>query len=244
MNRVLIVDDDEELCDLMTVCLISEGFGVETVHAGEESIERALNGDFAVLVLDVMLPGISGFEVLRRLRGAASPGAQLPVLMLTACGDEVDRVLGLELGADDYLSKPFSSRELTARLRALVRRAALSLPHETAQAKRPVERLCIGDVELQVGARRIERNGVMLDLTSVEYSLLELLLQSTSEVVTREDIAQKILGRPLLPYDGAIDTHLCNLRRKLGPYPDGAERIKTVRGVGYIYTQPPPESAP
>ncbi|HEX8235756.1 MAG TPA: response regulator transcription factor [Abditibacteriaceae bacterium] len=242
-NRVLIIDDDEELCELITEYLRREGMNTETVHDGERGTQRALSGDYSVVVLDVMLPGIGGFEVLRRIRAARGMASRLPVLMLTARGDEVDRVLGLELGADDYLAKPFSSRELVARLRAILRRTQLE-PADAATAEQSQlkltgrEPLRVGDLELDEATREVRRAGTALDLTSAEFDVLEVLLRAAGEIVTRESIAQAGLGRQLMPFDRSIDVHISNLRRKIGPSTRGGERIKAVRGVGYIYAQP------
>ncbi|HEX8552114.1 MAG TPA: response regulator transcription factor [Abditibacteriaceae bacterium] len=232
MNRVLMVDDDGELCELVSEYLAREGWTVDAVHDGEAALEQLENGEYVAIILDVMLPGLGGFEVLRRVRSRS----EIPVVMLTARGDEVDRVLGLELGADDYLPKPFSSRELAARLRAILRR---SHNEAAVEETRPRQVLRVGDVEVDVAARSAKRGGESLDLTSVEWSLLELLLRNAGEVVTRERIANDVLGRRLMPYDRSVDTHLSNLRRKLDPQEGfGSERIKTIRGTGYIYTQP------
>lgn len=234
-----MIDDDTELCELVGEYLRREGMEVDCVHTGEEGLNAALTGPYTALILDVMLPGIGGFEVLRRLRGEQSTANQLAVLMLTARGDEVDRVLGLEIGADDYLPKPFSSRELAARLRAILRRTQTAAAGE-AGAERRSERLTLGDLDIDVGARLARVSGNIADLTSVEYKLLEILvrsaIQTPGEVVTREQIALDVLGRSLLPYDRSIDTHVSNLRRKLGPDPAGRDRIKTVRSFGYVYT--------
>lgn len=231
MYEILIIDDDVELCELVSEYLKREGLSAQYVHTGEEGIEAALAGSYWAIVLDVMLPSIGGFEVLRRLRAASSPVAGTPVLMLTARGDEVDRVLGLELGADDYLAKPFSSRELVARIRAVLRRSQAPAP----DAER--NKLVVGGVELDSAAHVVTRQGEQVELTSVEFKLLELLLRSAGEVVAREEIAQKVLGRTLLPFDRSIDTHVSNLRRKLGSGED-SDRIKTIRGTGYIFTKP------
>lgn len=243
-NRVLIIDDDVELCELVTEYLRREGMEAQSTHDGESGTQRALSGDYAVVVLDVMLPGIGGFEVLRRLRASKGPAAHLPVLMLTARGDEVDRVLGLELGADDYLPKPFSSRELVARLRAILRRArpepaqARSLDGNGQIAAPRREPLRLDDLELDGATREVRRGDLLVELTSAEFELLEVLLRAAGEIVTRETIAQSALGRQLMPYDRSIDVHISNLRRKLGPDSRGGERIKAVRGVGYIYARP------
>lgn len=241
-NRVLIIDDDVELCELVTEYLRREGMEAQAIHDGESGTQRALSGDYAVVVLDVMLPGIGGFEVLRRLRGGNGAASHLPVLMLTARGDEVDRVLGLELGADDYLPKPFSSRELVARLRAILRRARSEPQASASDASTPTtprrEPLRLDDLELDGATREVRRSGALLELTSAEFDLLEVLLRAAGEIVTRETIAQSALGRQLMPYDRSIDVHISNLRRKLGADNRGSERIKAVRGVGYIYARP------
>ena len=232
-TRVLIVDDDVELCELLSEYLRREGMEAQAVHDGEAGTRRAQSGEFAAVILDVMLPVIGGFEVLRRLR-STSTSARLPVLMLTARGDEVDRVLGLEIGADDYLPKPFSSRELVARLRAILRRSQSSAP---AGESAPDGMLRLGDITLDASAREVKKNGARLDLTAAEFDLLEVLGRSAGRVVPREEIARRALGRPLLPFDRSIDVHVSNLRRKLGPGPDGAERIKAVRGTGYLFAR-------
>ena len=226
MERVLIVDDDVELCELVAEYLTPEGFEVESVHDGERGLERALSGEHVLVVLDVMLPGMNGIEVLRRLRGQS----RLPVIILTARGDDVDRIVGLEIGADDYLGKPFNPRELVARIRAVLRRAHPSQPAS--------QRILVGDVELDPAARTVRRGGEAVDLTSVEFALLETLLRSAGQVVTREQIAKDVLGRRFMAYDRSIDMHVSKLRRKLGETSGGEERIKTIRGVGYIYARP------
>jgi two-component system, OmpR family, response regulator CpxR len=231
MEPVLIVDDDVELCELVAEYLTPEGFQVEAVHSGSQGLDRALAGEYAIVVLDIMLPGMSGLDVLRRLRSQS----RLPVLILTARGDDVDRIVGLEIGADDYLAKPFNPRELLARIRAILRR---SQPVPTEGAGSVSDKVVVSDVELDPAARVVRRQGDPVDLTSVEFSLLELLMRSAGQVVTREQIAQDVLGRQFYPYDRSIDMHVSKLRRKLGEPLGGGERIKTIRGVGYIYAQP------
>ena len=233
-NRVLIVDDDEELAELVTEYLRREGLEARVAGDGESGVRQALSGEYAVVVLDVMLPGIGGFEVLRRIRAAPGAIAQLPILMLTARGDEVDRVLGLELGADDYLPKPFSSRELVARLRAILRRAqtAREAPASASGSLR------VGDIEISDATREVRKGDERIELTSAEFDLLKVLLRAAGEIVPREAISKTALGRPLLAYDRSIDVHISNLRRKLGKDESGGERIKSVRGVGYLYVRP------
>ncbi len=230
---VLIVDDDVKLGDLVREYLKREGMEAHLVHDGEAGVARAGSGDYSIVVLDVMLPGIGGFEVLRRLRAGGGVGAKVPILMLTARGDELDRVLGLEMGADDYLAKPFSPRELVARLRAILRRA-----QGQQQAQATLQKvLRVDDLELDSGARGVKRDGKKVDLTGAEFDLLHLLLQSAGKIVSREEISRVALGRELMPFDRAIDVHVSNLRRKIGPAADGSERLKAVRGVGYLFAR-------
>lgn len=227
MNKVLIIDDDEELCDLVSEYLTVEGFETTAVHDGETGLSRALSGEYDLAVLDVMLPKINGFDVLRNLREKSG----LPVLMLTARGDDMERIVGLEIGADDYLPKPFNPRELVARLRAILRRAS----NEDAN-NLPAEKINIDDLELSASSRSVKRSGEELAVTSVEFDLLSALLQEAGKVVKKEDLSEHVLERRLSPYDRSLDMHISNLRKKLGPRADGSERIKTVRSVGYIYT--------
>lgn len=231
MQRVLVIDDDVGLCELVTEYLGPEGYEVEAVHDGETGVERALSAEHELAVLDVMLPGINGFEVLRRIRARS----RLPVVMLTARGLDVDRIVGLELGADDYLPKPFNPRELVARINAVLRRAR----PDAAEDKTEREALVVGDVEMDNRTRTVRREGQVVELTAVEYDLLKRLLAAPGRVVTREELVRDVLHRSLSPFDRSIDMHVSNLRKKLGHQlrATGAERIKTVRGVGYIYAE-------
>ncbi len=233
MNNILIIDDDMDLCDLLKDYLTPEGFVVEALHNGVEGAERAVAGQYALIVLDVMLPGINGFEVLRRIRAVS----RIPVLMLTARGEEVDRIVGLEIGADDYLPKPFNPRELVARIRAVLRRAE-SGHHSPVQTQPQPDtwRLIVGDVELVPGTRTVRCAGLKVDLTSVEFAILESLLRKAGQVVSRDDLVKQALGRNLSAYDRSIDVHVSSLRKKLDHGAGGAERIKTIRGVGYLYS--------
>ncbi|HEV2799026.1 MAG TPA: response regulator transcription factor [Pyrinomonadaceae bacterium] len=235
MERILVIDDDVGLCELVAEYLAPEGYDVEAVHDGEAGVARALSGEHALAVLDVMLPGINGFEVLRRIRAAAS---RLPIVMLTARGDELDRIVGLEIGADDYLPKPFNPRELVARISAVLRRTRPSDGTEERHARDAT--LTVGDVEIETGTRVVRRAGEMIELTVVEYDLLEKLLRAAGRIVTREELVRDVLHRNLSPFDRSIDMHVSNLRKKLGHQvgAGGVERIKTVRGVGYIYARP------
>jgi DNA-binding response OmpR family regulator len=232
MSRILVIDDDMELCELLTDYLRPEGFDVESVQDAGEGIERALSGEHALVVLDVMLPGISGFDVLRQIRDRS----RIPVLMLTARGDDVDRIVGLEMGADDYLPKPFNPRELVARIRAVQRRTEQERA-KPAQEEKPVL-IAVGDVELDVGTRRVVRGGEGIELTAVEFNLLQELLLNAGTMVPRSELVRKILGRSLSAYDRSIDVHISSLRKKLGHEVNGVERIKTIRSMGYLYTQP------
>jgi two-component system response regulator CpxR len=226
MERVLVIDDDVGLCELIAEYLGPEGYEVEAVHNGERGIDRALSNEHSLVVLDVMLPGINGFDVLRRIRAQS----RVPVLMLTARGDDVDRIVGLEIGADDYLPKPFNPRELVARIRAVLRRAH---PAESPGAAR--ETLVVGDIEMDSSTRGVRCGGQPVELTGVEYDLLERLLRSAGQIAKREELVKEVLGRELSPFDRSIDMHVSNLRKKLGHQVNGIERIKTIRGVGYIY---------
>jgi len=221
MDRVLIVDDDVQLCRLLAERLETEGFSIEAVHDGMRGLERALSLEHALVVLDLMLPGMSGLDVLRRLR-AKSP---IPVLILTARGEDIDRILGLEIGADDYVPKPFNPRELIARIRAILRRSS-----STAASSGP---LVNGDIRLDPQSREASFKDIPLNLTSVEFTLLEMLLRQAGHVVTREQLTESALGRKLGPFDRVIDVHVSNIRKKLGLSENG-QRIKSIRGSGYL----------
>jgi DNA-binding response OmpR family regulator len=223
MERILIVDDDVGLCEVLAERLEREGFSLEAVHDGVSGLERARSGEHALIILDLMLPGLAGLEVLRSLRAHSG----IPVLILTARGEDVDRILGLEIGADDYLSKPFNPRELIARIRAVLRR--------TSQIGVGRQRLTAGDIDLDLAAREAWIHDRGVDLTSVEFSLLEAFLRDAGRVVTREHLTEAVLGRKVVgPFDRVIDVHVSNLRKKLGESPAG-ERIKAVRGAGYQF---------
>jgi two-component system, OmpR family, response regulator CpxR len=228
MSRILLIDDDEELCELVSEYLAVEGFTVEAVHDGETGLREAVAGGHDLIVLDVMLPKKNGFDVLRDLRQET----QIPVLMLTARGDDMERIVGLEIGADDYLAKPFNPRELVARLRAILRRTQAA--PESLESL-PAEKIQIEDVEISLSARSARRDGEDLNLTSVEFELLAELLKNAGKVIKKEDLNQSVLGRRLSPFDRSLDMHISNLRKKLGTR-GGEERIKTIRSVGYIYT--------
>ncbi len=228
MNRILIIDDDEELCELVSEYLTVEGFNAESVHDGEKGLKKAAEGDYDMAILDVMLPKMNGFDVLRELRKKS----KIPVLMLTARGEDMERIVGLEIGADDYLPKPFNPRELVARLRAILRRADMS--EETN--KSDADKLQVDDVEVQLSARSAKKSGEDLGLTSVEFDLLASLMKKSGQIVKKEDLSHDVLDRELSPFDRSLDMHISNLRKKLGTRENGDEIIKTIRSVGYIYT--------
>ncbi len=229
MQNILVVDDDKELCELLIELLQPERFIVETVTEPQIGLQRALSGEHCLVILDVMLPGMSGFEFLRNLRLSS----QIPVLMLTARGEDIDRILGLEMGADDYLPKPFNPRELVARVRAIQRR---TLPSEKQQleSQPPLE---IDDIVLDYGSRTVKQNSNKIKVTAVEFSLLYELMKKAGQVMSREELTRNVLNRELDTYDRSIDVHVSSLRKKLGHKIDGRERIVTVRSVGYLYTQ-------
>src|SRR6266852_1875374 len=229
MDCVLVVDDDIELCGLVQEYLTSEGFKSEAVHDGEQGLQRGLSGEFALVVLDVMLPGINGFEVLRRIRSVS----KIPVLLLTARGEDVDRIVGLEIGADDYLPKPFNPRELVARIRAILRPTQPARPADGLP-----EVLSVGDVEVHPAPRSVLRAGQPVDLTSGEFNLLEVLLREAGRVVTRERLVNAVLSRKFMPFDRSIDMHVSKVRRKLGDSEEDGDHIKTIRGVGYMFARP------
>lgn len=227
MALVLLIDDDRELCAMLSDYLGRHGFQVMVEHHGETGLQSALSGRFAIVLLDVMLPGMDGFEVLRRLRATS----QVSVLLLTARGEDVDRIVGLEIGADDYLPKPFNPRELLARMRAIMRRntSAEAMPEGAVHA----HRLSVAGLELDTGSRRAQCNGLDLALTDVEFSLLEALMQSPGQVLTREHLVEAVLGRSFNPFDRSLDMHVSRLRRKLDEAAGVGDRIKTIRAVGY-----------
>lgn len=220
MERLLIIDDDVELCEVLSERLERDGFLLDAVHDGQSGLERARSGPYTLVILDLMLPRMSGLDVLRRLRSES----EIPVLILTARGEDVDRILGLEIGADDYLPKPFNPRELIARIRAILRRGS----------RLGSERLAAGDVRMEIATRQAWASDRPLRLTSVEFSLLENLLREAGRVVSREQLTEKVLGRKLGAFDRVIDVHVSNLRKKIGDSP-GGERIKAIRGAGYMF---------
>jgi DNA-binding response OmpR family regulator len=218
------------LCQLVGVCLLREGMNVHVAHDGRSGLTMALSGQHDLAILDVMLPELTGLQLLKQLRSSSPIG----VLMLTARGEEADRVAGLEYGADDYLSKPFSARELAARIRALARRLK---PSRDGEIGRPPELLKIDDLILDEGARICRRDGEIIDLTTAEFGLLSLFLRCSGRTVHRKELSKQVLDRDWSPFDRSIDVHVSNLRRKLGSLPDGTERIRGIRNIGYIYAR-------
>ena len=229
MKKLLVIDDDKKLCDLLSEYMGQEGFTIEATHDGKAGAAKAITGNFDLIILDVMLPGENGFEVLRKIRAKINT----PIVMLTARGDDVDKIIGLEMGADDYLPKPFNTRELVARIRTVLRRTKPERDEE--EVLTASKRLVIGDIEMDLGTRNVICSGSPVELTSVEFNLLEYLLRNAGELVSREDLTFKVLGRRLTAYDRSIDGYVSKLRKKLGHEVSGNERIKAIRSVGYLY---------
>ena len=221
--RLLIIDDDMELCGLLKEFLQREGFAVECAHDGINGLEHAKQGGYDLIILDVMLPGLDGFEILKRLRAES----RVPVLMLTARGQDVDRIVGLELGADDYLPKPFNPRELSARVKAVLRRT---------EAKGNRGRLEVSGVVLDPGNRQVTVDGKPIEVTTLEFDILEHLMRNAGHVVSRDGLMESLYNRKSTPFDRSIDMHVSHLRRKLE---GGKPVIKTIRGVGYQFCQTP-----
>jgi two-component system, OmpR family, response regulator CpxR len=223
--QIILVDDDAELCSLLREFLVREGFSVSCEHEGNRGLAKALEAGVDLVVLDVMLPGIDGFEILRRLRSQS----KVPVIMLTARGEDVDRIVGLELGADDYLPKPFNPRELAARIRAILRRYEPRT--ESASG-----RLEVNGISLDPGSREVFAAGKHVELTTFEFDILEMLMRSAGRVLSRDALMEKFFNRKATPYDRSIDMHISHLRKKLDA---GDSLIKTIRGVGYQFSRTP-----
>jgi DNA-binding response OmpR family regulator len=226
-STVLIVDDDQELCDLLIEFLRLEGFEASAIHDGQDAVDLCRQNSFDAIVLDIMLPGLQGLEVLRALRGFTAT----PVLMLTARGEDTDRIVGLEMGADDYLPKPCNPRELAARLRAILRRAGVGSAGEGSAASE----LIVGQTRLNSAERSASHDGTSLQLTSAEFNVLQVLLTRAGTVVDKESLSQQALGRALSAYDRSVDVHISKLRKKLTAA-GGARLIVSVRGSGYQFT--------
>ena len=233
---LLLIDDDRELVQMLTEYLGSEGFVLAASFEGEDALKKLASESFSLVILDVMLPGLNGFDVLRRLRQTLS----MPVIMLTARGTDIDRIVGLELGADDYLAKPFNPRELVARIRAVLRRTGGSAFEEDEEEKDSV--LQIGSLWLDPATLSTRAGDRAIRLTGTEFRLLKSLMALAGKIQRRESLSQRVLGRPLQAYDRSIDTHVSNLRRKLGSGA-GVPEIRNIRGEGYVLV-PPGEEAP
>lgn len=226
MSKVLIVDDDVDLTTMLSQFLVREGFQVQAVHDGESGVAQALGGDYSVVVMDIMMPRISGIEALRRIRCTSN----VPVLMLTARGDNIDRIVGLDMGADDYVPKPFNPGELVARIRAILRRIDV---RDSAVENRSARVLKAGELTLWLGSRRAHWHDQPLELTGTEYTLLEVLARHVGQLITKQEISVQAFGQPLGPFDRRIDVHISSIRQKLGKRTDGQSWIQSVRGQGY-----------
>ena len=224
MSKVLLIDDDIELVGMFQEYLTQEGFDVKAVHDGETGTAEALTGQYAIAILDVMMPRMNGLETLRRIRAHS----QLPILMLTARGDDTDRIVGLELGADDYVAKPCTPRELTARIRAILRRS-----QNTAAESGTPATITVGQLTMWPEQRRAAWNGAKLELTSTEFNLLEVLARNAGKPVSKNILSEQGLGRPMARFDRNIDVHLSSLRHKLGTIADGRSCLQTVYRMGY-----------
>jgi two-component system response regulator CpxR len=230
--RLLVIDDDVELCALLDEYMNREGFDLQFAHDGRPGLEAALDGKFEAIVLDVMLPDVSGFQVLRAIRAKK----RTPILMLTARGDHVDRVVGLEMGADDYVPKPFNPRELVARIRAVLRRAE-SAPETESRGSR---RIAVGEIAVDLETREAWSGPEPVQLTPIEFDMLVALMNSAGRLLTRDQIARAALGRPVgSEQRSSVDKHICNLRRKLGAENGGGSHIRTVRSAGYLLPRAP-----
>lgn len=223
-NRILLIDDDQELAELLTEYLATEGYELSCCYDGITGLKQAHRSDIDLILLDVMMPGLNGFDLLKALGGRHST----PILMLTAKGDDNDRILGLELGADDYLAKPYNHRELMARIKAILRRVDII---EASDDEKP---LCYNHVELNHATRAVTCHQKTVELTGTEYQLLTMLMENKGCIVTKDSLSQAALGRALAPYDRSIDMHLSNIRRKLLPH-SPTDKIRTIRGAGYIF---------
>ena len=228
-QRILLIDDDNELSQLVSDYLTLDGFSLDVAADGVSGLERAQSGLYQLILLDVMLPGLDGLSLLRQLRQSS----YCPVLMLTARGDDIDRIVGLELGADDYLAKPFNPRELSARVRAILRRVELAQQQPAATAAAVLE---LNQVQLNRQNRQVSCAGQLITLTATEFQLLDYLMSHAGQVITKEDLSKAVLGRALQQYDRSLDMHISNIRKKLASG-DPAEKIQTLRGSGYIFLE-------
>ncbi|GHV38545.1 DNA-binding response regulator [Synergistales bacterium] len=227
-KKILLIDDDEELGALLETYFRSEGFDFGYASNGDAGLKLFGAEAYDIIILDVMLPGRDGFDILREIRNMS----QMPVIMLTAKGDHIDRVVGLEIGADDYICKPFNMRELSARIRAVLRRS-VGLSEPAA-----VGAVCVADLEMDLKSRSVKIGGQSVPLTNVEFRILEILLEGAGEKISPEQLSIEVLGRGHTPFDRSLSVHISKLRHKLGLYPCGSERIKTLRGEGFMYVFP------
>ncbi len=233
-TRILIIDDDQKLCALLAEYLSPFGYEVVSAYTGPDGLKRALKEEFHAVILDVMLPGMDGFEVLKALRQRSS----VPVLMLTSRGDETDRIVGLEVGADDYIPKTFSTRELLARLRAVTRRSFQTAKEVLPPPEMP---LLVGPLRIDPASRTATLRNDPLELTALEFDLLLTLARSAGRVLSRDQLLESVAGREYEVYDRSIDVHISKLRRKLGDDPKEPCFIKTVRSAGYVLLEPTEE---
>lgn len=231
MARILLADDDIELSGMLVDYFTAEGFDVDVAYDGVTTLNKISVNRYDLLILDVMMPHRNGFDVLRELRMQSL----LPVLMLTARGNDIDSIVGLELGADDYLAKPSNPRVMVARIRAILRRAEIQGDRRNGSSE--PDKIILGDLVMHIGSRTVTRGNNPVFVTSTEFSLIDVLLREAGNVVSKADLSERALGRKLSRYDRSLDVHVSSLRKKLGPMSDGQERIKTVRGVGYIYSR-------
>jgi two-component system response regulator CpxR len=227
IKSILMIDDDAELCALLGDYFQTEGFDFACAHSGDEGLAMLAEVKYDIVLLDIMLPGRDGFAILKEIRSASS----IPVIMLTAKGDPLDRIVGLEIGADDYICKPFDTRELSARVKAVLRRSG---PPQTPS----VEALRVADLEMDLRARSVKVGEHAVSLTNVEFRLLETLLSCAGRRISSEHLSLNALGHSHSPFDRSLSVHMSKLRRKLGPYPGGGERVKTLRGEGFVYVFP------
>jgi len=226
--KLLMIDDDTGLCELLSEYLSAQGFSVQTSHDGQQGLELALQNNYALILLDVMLPSIDGFEVLKQLRQSKLT----PVIMLTAKGEDFDRIFGLELGADDYIPKPFNHRELLARVKAITRR----IEHINSVSNNTNKKLSLNGITINFATREASINNSPLTLTGTEYEILALLIKHAPDVISKEQISEDVLGRRLASFDRSIDMHVSNIRKKIAEHIEG-DKIKTMRGTGYVFIQ-------
>jgi len=232
IKHILLIDDDAELAELLTEYLESENFKVTSCIDGASGLAKASDDNFDLILLDVMMPILNGFEVLKALGG----NHKTPILMLTAKGDDNDRILGLELGADDYLAKPFKHRELLARMKAILRRISIVKSQSTVEVGSPTEQLTVNEVKINQATREIYCQDVLLELTGTEYLMLVYMIENKGIIISKSDMSEKVLQRKLSPYDRTVDVHVGNVRRKLLVV-NPIDKMKTVRGAGYVFLQ-------